>query len=78
MESTCFKTLKLQNCKIFVKCLVKVVKQGPFYDVVFQSFDSNITRSNIMRPNNNQNFRTSSGLHFEEIKSKSLVNYSKF
>ena len=62
---------------MFVKCLVKGVKQRPLYGVIFQS-SSKQFQSNISWPNNNINFSTSSHLHFWGIKSNSLVNFSKF
>ena len=58
------------NCKIFVKCLVKSVKQGPLYGVIFQSFSKQF-QSNISRPNSNKNLYTSSYWHFYKIKSSS-------
>ena len=62
---------------MFVKCLVKGVKQRPLYGVIFQSFSKQF-QSNISWPNKNINFSTSSYLHFWGIKSNSLVNFSKF
>ena len=62
---------------MFVKCLVKGVKQRPLYGVIFQS-SSKQFQSNISWPNNNINFSTSRHLHFWGIKSNSLVNFSKF
>ena len=38
LRKLCFKTLKLLKFKIFVKCLVKDVKQGALYDVIFLKF----------------------------------------
>ena len=37
-KNTCFKIPKLQN---FVKCLVKDVKQGPLYGVIFEVLQNN-------------------------------------
>ena len=68
---------KHYDYNIFVKCLVKCVKQGPLYDVIFQRSSKHF-QSNISRPNNNRNFSTSSHLRFQEIKSNSLVNFSEF
>ena len=62
---------------MFVKCLVKGVKQRPLYGVIFQSFSKQF-QSNISWPNKNINFSTSSYLLFWGIKSNSLVNFSKF
>ena len=59
MDSTCFKT----NYKIFVKCLVKGVKQEPLCGVIFKSYSKQF-QSNISQPNNYRKVYTSSHLHF--------------
>ena len=56
---------------------MKGVKKGSLYDVIFQR-SSKQFQSNISRPNNNRRFYTSSHLHFKEIKSNFLLNFSKF
>ena len=56
---------------------MKGMKQDSLYDVIFQS-SSKQFHSNILQPNNNRNFYTSSHLHFQAIKFKFLVNFSKF
>ena len=73
MESTYFKILKSQ---ILCKILGKRCETGnPFWYHFPKLFK---TAKVISRPNNNRNFYTSSHLHFDEIKSSSLVNFSKF
>ena len=47
-----------------MKFLVRGEKQGPIYDVIFQS-SSKQFQSNILRPNNNSNFCTSSHCIFK-------------
>ena len=60
VNSTCSKTLKLPNvCKM----LVKRVKQGTLYGVIFQSLSKQF-QSNVSQPNNNRIFYRSSHLHF--------------
>ena len=51
------------------------VKRAPLWRI-FQS-SSKQFQSNILWPNNNKNFYTSSHLHFKEMKSNSLVNFPK-
>ena len=63
--------------KIFVKCMVKGVKQGSLHDNIFQS-SSKQFQSNISQPNNNINFYSPSHLHFSESKSNYLLDFSIF
>ena len=74
MESTCSKTLKLQN---FCKMLGERCTTGAPYDIIFQS-SSKQFQSNTSQPNNNRNFCTSNHLHFKRSNSILLVNFSKF
>ena len=54
------------------------MKQVPLYDVIFQS-SSKQFQSNIWRPNDNRNFYAyKKHLDFEEVKSTSWVDFSKF